>query len=251
MTKIAALSVHTPNRPATAIAAAPGVRAASRLDKTASAPMAIPVPSAAPALSIQNTKAPVRPAVSSTLMGALIGVQAIAPETQQVLQSVVQTITDHSTSPAPAQKGTPTSQGHGAGPSSPQQGGHGACSEHDAHDDDGRGGDHTDRGWHGRPPAPTPSPAPDPAPQPVVIPSFDPSLPARAIAEAAKTLAEGRAAEAARTAFVTAAAERRAEAFAAQGKAALAVFKGMQAQHAAWQDQQASLTGAYLKALYA
>lgn len=278
MTKIAALSVQTPNRPSTAQAAAPVVAAAKGLDKAAATPAAAPAQAAtlpvstqnisAQNISAQNTKAPAQPAVSSTLMGALIDVQskveAISPQVasnaQQVLQSVVQTITDHSTRPAPAQtNGTPTSQGHGAGPSSDHRGpvtargDHGDSSGHDGHVDHGQDGDHHDRGWHGKPPVPTPPPLPTPTPEPppVVIPSFDPSVPARAIAEASKTLAEGRAADAARTAFVTASVERRAEAFVAQGQAALALFKGMQAQYSAWQDQQAPSSASYLKALYA
>lgn len=114
---------------------------------------------------------------------------------------------------------------------------HGQSSGHDAHVDPGHGGDHTDRGHHGKPVTPPPAPTPEPTPAPApVIPSFDVQLPARAIAEANQTLADGRASDEARTAFVTAAVERRAQSFVAQGQAALAVIQSMQAQFSAFQS---------------
>ena len=73
-----------------------------------------------------------------------------------------------------------------------------------------------------------------------MIPSFDPGMPARAIAQVTETLAQGRASEQARTAFVTAAVQQRSATYVAQGQAALAVFEQMQAQFAAWQANGAA-----------
>jgi hypothetical protein len=99
--------------------------------------------------------------------------------------------------------------------------------------------DHGRDDEHGhKPPQPTPEPpAPPVVPPPVVqppvprpAPSADPAAPARAIAMIERALADGRTAEAARSAFTAAAAERRAAATIAQGRAALAIFAAMQAE---------------------
>jgi hypothetical protein len=103
--------------------------------------------------------------------------------------------------------------------------------------------DHGRDDEHGHKPPPEPPPPPVLPPPPVVTPppvvqppaprpapSADPAAPARAIAMVERALADGRAAEARRSAFTAAAAERRAAVTIAQGQAALAVLAVVQAQ---------------------
>lgn len=100
--------------------------------------------------------------------------------------------------------------------------------------------DHGKDDQHGHAPAPQPTPDPTPAPPPVVTPpvfrpapvAADPAAAARAIAGVERVLAEGRIAQAERSAFAAASAERRAAATVAQGQAALAIFAAMQANMA-------------------
>jgi hypothetical protein len=222
VTQIAALSVLTSNRPmaaSTAGSAAADHGQARAAEAHAAAP-------AQPAVSARNTPAPAAPLAAPGLMSALVDLQAhleaAAPKAAEAFPPVAGRLAE------------PAS---GRGRADP-----GESSGHPDHVDNGHGGQHTDRGHHGKPPVaePGPQPGPQPAPQPVVIPSFDPGAPARAIAEAAETLAQGRASEQARTAFVTAAVQRRSATYVAQGQAALAIFQQMQSQFAAWQADGAT-----------
>jgi hypothetical protein len=85
------------------------------------------------------------------------------------------------------------------------------------------------------PPAPPPPVGQPPTPRPA--PSADPAAPARAIAMIDRALADGRMAEARRSVFTAAAAERRAAVTIAQGRAALAIFAAMQADMDAFRAQ--------------
>lgn len=67
---------------------------------------------------------------------------------------------------------------------------------------------------------------PAPAPTPLTVVA-DPAAGARASAMVSKVFAEGAVAEAARSAFTAAAAERRAAAYVAQGQAALTLLQGV------------------------
>jgi hypothetical protein len=234
VTKIAALNVQTSHRPTTAPAAAHG----SAKGHEAPAEVRKTEP-AQPAVSAHNTPAPAAPLVAPGLMGALIDLQAhveaAAPKAEAVEQFMdkaaqgLQSLIEHLGEFHHEDDHSQGDHGHGD---------HGARSGHPGHVDNGQGGHHTDRGHHGKPPSSQPEP--QPAPAPVVIPSFDPGMPARAIAQVNETLAQGRASEQARTAFVTAAVQRRSATYVAQGQAALAIFQQMQSQFAAWQADGAT-----------
>lgn len=107
-----------------------------------------------------------------------------------------------------------------------------AQARHDERDDPHpeHGRDHGHKPPAPQPPpvveTPTPTPAPSPVPNPAPV-MADPAAGARALAMINKVFAEGAVAEAARSAFETASAQRRAAAYVAQGQAALTLLQGI------------------------
>jgi hypothetical protein len=93
------------------------------------------------------------------------------------------------------------------------------------------------------PPEVTPPLTPPPVVQPPApphvqpAPAADPALPARTIAMVERVLSEGRVAEAERSAFAAAAAQRRAATTIAQGHAALAILSTLQTEMAGYRDR--------------